>query len=224
MRTNNRPCFPQRLFLLLKLVEDKGLDHIVSWVNDGSAFKVHDLKKFQDELLPKYFSTKKYASFTRQLCAYGFACLRTGRQTGICKFFHQGFTSCLYATCLTLSPLSSSLIRLAPWFPSQWSCFFVPNQAWICQERLQDCHFQSQLETFVNEGSSSFDCPTSNSTSRSHDVWVPSCLWQQWPLFQQRSQPAQPASAASLRSNDDDDESRSIHDTTVSSKIAYSIG
>ncbi|CAJ1960004.1 unnamed protein product [Cylindrotheca closterium] len=89
MKTNNRPCFPQRLFLLLKLVEEKGLDHVVSWVNDGSAFKVHDLKEFQDVLLPKYFSTKKYASFTRQLCAYGFSCLRTGRQTGI--YSHPGF-------------------------------------------------------------------------------------------------------------------------------------
>ncbi|CAJ1959994.1 unnamed protein product [Cylindrotheca closterium] len=52
-------------------------------MNDGTAFRVHDLEQFEREMLPKYFNTQKYASFTRALCAHGFHCVRTGSHTGI---------------------------------------------------------------------------------------------------------------------------------------------
>mmetsp|Transcript_32106 Transcript_32106/g.78012 ORF Transcript_32106/g.78012 Transcript_32106/m.78012 type:complete len:578 (-) Transcript_32106:24-1757(-) len=52
-------------------------------MNNGTAFTIHDVQQFERELLPKYFNTQKYASFTRALCSYGFDCVRTGRQTGI---------------------------------------------------------------------------------------------------------------------------------------------
>jgi hypothetical protein len=83
--TTLRPSFPQRVYNVLKLCEDNHQEHIASWVNDGTAFKVHGIEQFERELLPKYFNTQKYASFTRALCSYGFDCVRTGRQTGICK-------------------------------------------------------------------------------------------------------------------------------------------
>ena len=83
--TSSRLSFPQKVYNLLKLCEDNHQEHIVSWMNDGTAFKVHDLDRFEHELLPKYFNTRKYVSFTRSLCFYGFDCVRTGRQTGICK-------------------------------------------------------------------------------------------------------------------------------------------
>lgn len=81
-----RVPFPQRLFHLLKLVEQNGWEDIISWVDDGTGFKVHDREKFEKLLLVKYFNTTRYASFTRQLHAYDFDCIRTGRQTGICKW------------------------------------------------------------------------------------------------------------------------------------------
>jgi len=80
---------PQRLFHLLKLAEENGWEDIVSWVNDGTGFKVHDREKFEKLLLQKYFNTARYASFARQLHAYGFGCVRTGRQTGI--YSHPNF-------------------------------------------------------------------------------------------------------------------------------------
>lgn len=86
-RSSRRVPFPERLFRLLKLAEDNGWEDIISWVDDGEGFKIHDKEKFEDLLLAKYFNTTRYASFTRQLHAYGFDCLRTGRHTGICKFF-----------------------------------------------------------------------------------------------------------------------------------------
>lgn len=70
---------------MLQLCEESNREHVVSWMNDGTAFKVHDLEEFEKELLPNYFNTQQYASFTRALCSYGFDCVRTGRQTGICK-------------------------------------------------------------------------------------------------------------------------------------------
>ncbi|CAJ1960003.1 unnamed protein product [Cylindrotheca closterium] len=88
-RKNRRPHFPGHLFHLLKLVEENGWDHIISWVNDGKAFRVYEIEEFEKRLLPTYFNSKKYASFTRQLHAYGFNCVRTGRQTGI--YSHPSF-------------------------------------------------------------------------------------------------------------------------------------
>jgi hypothetical protein len=85
-----RVPFPQRLFHLLKLAEENGWEDIISWVDDGKGFKVHDRKKFEQELLVKYFNTTRYPSFTRQLHAYDFDCVRTGRQTGI--YSHPNFT------------------------------------------------------------------------------------------------------------------------------------
>ncbi|CAJ1959990.1 unnamed protein product [Cylindrotheca closterium] len=80
---STRLCFPQKVYNVLNLCEENHREHIVSWMNDGTAFKVHDLEQFEREMLPKYFNTQKYASFTRALCAHGFDCVRTGRQTGI---------------------------------------------------------------------------------------------------------------------------------------------
>eukprot|EP00980_Cylindrotheca_fusiformis_P010953 scaffold2504_cov94-Cylindrotheca_fusiformis.AAC.7 len=65
------------------------MEHVISWTPDGKGFKVHNPKEFERKFLAKNFKMKKYASFTRQLCAYGFSCVRKGRQTGI--YFHPSF-------------------------------------------------------------------------------------------------------------------------------------
>ncbi|CAJ1959991.1 unnamed protein product [Cylindrotheca closterium] len=83
--------FPQRIYNLLKFCEENHQEHIASWMNDGTAFRVHDIEEFESELLPKYFNTRKYASFTRALCAHGFDCVRTGSHSGI--YSHPKFHS-----------------------------------------------------------------------------------------------------------------------------------
>ena len=83
---NNSQSFPQRVYNVLNLCEEQGRQDIMSWEENGTAFKVNDLDAFERELLPKYFNTKKYYSFTRALHAYGFTSVRTGRQTGICMY------------------------------------------------------------------------------------------------------------------------------------------
>jgi hypothetical protein len=100
LNSANRPrgspdlTFPFRLFLLLKYSEEQQMEHVISWVQEGKAFKVHDPIEFENELLPQNFKMKKYASFTRQLCAYGFSCVRKGRQTGLCKFLCLAWNVC----------------------------------------------------------------------------------------------------------------------------------
>jgi len=77
--------FPQQLFQLLQIAENNHQQEIISWAEDGKSFTVHDPNKFEAKLLVKYFQMRKYASFTRQLCAYGFSCVRKGRKPGLCK-------------------------------------------------------------------------------------------------------------------------------------------
>lgn len=84
-QSSSRLSFPKRLHGALNAVEENNLQQVISWTNGGKAFKVHDLEKFERDILPRFFNTKKYASFTRALHAHGFKCARAGRQTGVCK-------------------------------------------------------------------------------------------------------------------------------------------
>ncbi|CAJ1959788.1 unnamed protein product, partial [Cylindrotheca closterium] len=81
--TSSHISFPRRVYNVLKFCKENDHEHIASWMNDGTAFRVHDIEEFESELLPKYFNTRKYSSFTRALCAHGFDCIRTGSHTGI---------------------------------------------------------------------------------------------------------------------------------------------
>jgi hypothetical protein len=76
--------FPWRLFTMLSATEMEGFDEIVSWILNGTAFKVHDQEQFVRTILPHYFKMTKYNSFTRQLYAYDFTWIRKGPERGGC--------------------------------------------------------------------------------------------------------------------------------------------
>jgi len=63
--------FPGRLHELLEYVESQGLDYIVSWVRNGTAFMVHNQAELL-KLLSFFFGQTKYRSFTRQLNMWSF--------------------------------------------------------------------------------------------------------------------------------------------------------
>jgi hypothetical protein len=65
-RSGSETMFPGRLYDLLEYVESQGLDYIVSWVRDGTAFMVHKPDELL-QLLSFFFGQTKYRSFTRQL-------------------------------------------------------------------------------------------------------------------------------------------------------------
>lgn len=70
--------FPVRLFQMLQDSEQKNFDSIVSWLPDGTGFKVLKRKQFAKELLGQYFNGIKYTSFLRQLNLYGFKRIAVG--------------------------------------------------------------------------------------------------------------------------------------------------
>jgi len=75
--------FPFKLHLMLENAERDNYAHIVSWVNDGSAFKVHDNHAFVDQVMPNFFDQSKYESFRRQLNLYQFHRVSRGEERGI---------------------------------------------------------------------------------------------------------------------------------------------
>jgi hypothetical protein len=48
--------FPWRLHEMLDLVEEEGLEEIVSFLPDGRSFKVHDPPRFEQGLMRRCFN------------------------------------------------------------------------------------------------------------------------------------------------------------------------
>jgi hypothetical protein len=64
--------FPRNLYDMLeaesKLIEaDATHPKIISWSETGKAFKIYDVTEFSVSVLPRYFRTKKFSSFQRNL-------------------------------------------------------------------------------------------------------------------------------------------------------------
>jgi hypothetical protein len=59
--------FPWKLHQLLEDVELDCNEHIVSWLPDGKAFKVHKPNAFCKKVMAAYFRQTKLKSFTRQV-------------------------------------------------------------------------------------------------------------------------------------------------------------
>lgn len=75
--------FPWKLHLMLDYAREEGLEYIVSWVDDGRAFKVHDSNAFVAQIMPNYFDQTKFESFRRQLNLYGFTRVAKGKNRGV---------------------------------------------------------------------------------------------------------------------------------------------
>lgn len=60
--------FPSKLYDMLRDCEKDpgGMGSTVSWMPDGTQFRVHDVKAFVETILPTYFKQSKYKSFQRQ--------------------------------------------------------------------------------------------------------------------------------------------------------------
>ena len=52
--------FSLKLFEMLEDVTESRQDDIVSWVDNGRGFKVHDMDRFVEEIIPSYFKQSKY--------------------------------------------------------------------------------------------------------------------------------------------------------------------
>jgi len=102
--------FAWKLYEMLETVHKSEADtEIVSWVDNGKAFKVHDLKRFVDEIVPTYFKQSKYKSFQRQLYFYGFirenSAGKQGHTPG--SYRHPRFVRGQKTWCLSMAPKKS---------------------------------------------------------------------------------------------------------------------
>lgn len=83
--------FPMKLHNMLEHIaqHEPQLSSIVSWQPHGRSFIVHDINKFAEDVLPRFFQQRKYASFQRQLNLYGFTRLTKGPDRG--SYYHELF-------------------------------------------------------------------------------------------------------------------------------------
>jgi hypothetical protein len=101
--------FLWKLYEMLEDVESTSQDDIVSWVNGGEAFKVHQLQTFVETIIPKYSKISKYKSFQRQLYLYGFTRIQSGTHKG--AYHHPKFVRGMKTLCLSVTPKNSSRQR-----------------------------------------------------------------------------------------------------------------
>jgi hypothetical protein len=87
--TDESGIFPVKLHSLLENVEVDGHSGVVSWQPHGRAFKIHNRKKFVEQVMPKHFRQSKFESFRRQLCLYGFLTITQGVDKG--ALYHELF-------------------------------------------------------------------------------------------------------------------------------------
>jgi len=86
--------FARRLYEMLQSEAKLALaspnkNAFISWSESGFAFRILDIDGFTSSVLPKYFRTKKFSSFQRNLNLYGFTKVRRGPDTDM--YAHQSF-------------------------------------------------------------------------------------------------------------------------------------
>jgi len=82
--------FPDKLHRMLSEIEQSGESDIISFLPHGRAFAVHNMKKFLEVILPRYFREQtKWSSFSRQLNLYGFSRISSGPDSG--AYYHELF-------------------------------------------------------------------------------------------------------------------------------------
>ena len=103
--------FTWKLYEMLENVEKNGQDHIISWVNNGTGFRVHDYDGFVNEIIPIYFKQTKYKSFQRQLYFYNFkreSAASSAAAAGGSTYSHPKFIRGKKQLCLTMTPKKST--------------------------------------------------------------------------------------------------------------------
>ena len=56
--------FPSKLHIMLHEIHRDNMEHIVSWQSHGRCFIVHDIKEFENKILPRYVQESKMKKST----------------------------------------------------------------------------------------------------------------------------------------------------------------
>jgi hypothetical protein len=79
--------FPWKLYDMLETAEKRGEEYVISWIRDGTAFKVHNREVFIEEYMKKQFNQTKFKSFQRQCKCFLLRCMLASRCQ--CSRFHR---------------------------------------------------------------------------------------------------------------------------------------
>jgi hypothetical protein len=71
----------------MKVLSNKEYSHIITWMPYGKSFVIIRPTAFVNEILPEYFKSVQYSSFTRKLHRWGF----TRQEDGTGEFYHNDF-------------------------------------------------------------------------------------------------------------------------------------
>lgn len=80
-KANAALTFPEKMMNLMKYVDEKNKtekDFCISWLPEGKAFVIYNIKEFTNTVIPKFFKASKFCSFTRKLYRWGFRQLNRG--------------------------------------------------------------------------------------------------------------------------------------------------
>ena len=74
---------------LMRVLSEKKNSDVIAWTESGKAFNILQPKQFTATILPEFFKSAKYSSFTRKLHRWGFMRHYRGSEAG--AFFHKHF-------------------------------------------------------------------------------------------------------------------------------------
>jgi len=97
-------------FQLMEVLDEPRYEHIVSWIDDGKAFCIHQPSKFEQKILPRHFNkASKFSSFSRKLNRWGFVRHNVaGASGGSSAHSHPLFCRDGHKRLLQMSPKSAA--------------------------------------------------------------------------------------------------------------------
>lgn len=130
--------FPRHLYEMLdcesRLIEtDANHARIISWSDSGRAFRIYNVSEFSLSILPRYFRTKKFSSFQRNLNLVS------------CLLDLSGFQFFVTVTCLTFCFWCKFSSMALPRFVEEmiWTCMpillsseTIPSRSFSCESSV----------------------------------------------------------------------------------------
>ena len=87
------------------VLSDDQHKEIISWLNHGKAFRIHDRRAFEQQILPTHFrKSSQFKSFQRKLSRWGFLKVPNGEDAG--AYYHASFQRGDYRSLSQISTVS----------------------------------------------------------------------------------------------------------------------